>query len=117
LDVRTAFDPKFDPATLDVEPGQTVTVKVPANRVPTFNGAVTLTDSNPHSAFVYPPVIEIPTGKVDVEFKLQVQPDTATGRYQLRFESVGYVGKYQERLRNPILTINVKQPKKQAKKK
>jgi hypothetical protein len=116
LDVRTAFAPKFDPATLDVEPGQTVLVKVPANRVPTFNGLVTLTDSNPQSAFVYQPVIEIPPGKAEVEFKLQVKPDTAARRYQLRFESVGYVGKYQERLRSPILTINVKQPKKQAKK-
>lgn len=110
LDVRSAFDPQFESPTIDIEPGQSVKVKLLANRVPTFDGAITLTDPRPQLAIVYSKTIEIPAGKTDVEFDLQAKSNTPPGRYQLRFESVGYVGKYQEFLRNPILTINVKKP-------
>ena len=52
LNIKSAFSPQFEPATVDVEPGQTVKVKLLANRMATFTGAIKLTASRPDTGFV-----------------------------------------------------------------
>ena len=54
--------------------------------------------------------IEIPAGQEEFELTIQVKPDARPQRYQIRWQSQGLVGKYEEEINGPIVTINVKLP-------
>lgn len=110
LDVHAAFEPKFEPAEIELLPGEKGTLKVLAGRVPTFDGAIELNVQNPPGQFLQPETIKIDTAKPDAPLEITVKPGTNPGRYQIRYETTGYVGKFQELVRNPVLTINVKKP-------
>jgi hypothetical protein len=110
LDVHAAFEPKFEPAEIELLPGEKGTLKVMAGRVPTFDGEIELNVQNPPGQFLQPESIKLGAGKPDAPLEITVKPGTNPGRYQIRYETTGYVGKFQELVRNPILTINVKKP-------
>lgn len=107
LDVRSAFKPTFELSTIDAEPGQTVTIRVLANRTSTFQGEFIVFPTNT-SGLPLPESITIPAGEPHQDFEVTIPPDFAPRRYSVRCESKGYVGKYEEHLREPNLTINVK---------
>ena len=110
LDIHPAFEPRFEPAELELHPGEKGTLKVVAGRVLTFDGEIALTAQNPPGQFQQPESIKLAAGKQDAPLEIIVKPGTNPGRYQIRYESTGYVGKFQELVRNPVLTINVKKP-------
>lgn len=109
LDVRSAFKPTFEPSTVTVEPGGTATIKLLANRTPTHDGEV-LVFTTQTSGLEFPAEIVIPAGQSEVEFSIPIPSDVSPRRYSIRCESKGNVGRYEEHLREPALTIDVKKP-------
>jgi hypothetical protein len=109
LDVKSAFDPKVEPADVTVEPGGTARCKIVAQRVASFTGPITVTPG-PQASFDYPEAVEIPAGQAAVEFEIRAKPGTNPGKYQLRLPVAGFVGKYEESLNGPTLQIEVKKP-------
>ena len=63
------------------------------------------------SGLALPEEILILEGEPATELTIPIPEDIQPRRYSLRFESKGYVGRYEEHLREPILTIDVKKPK------
>jgi hypothetical protein len=110
MEVRPAFEPKFEPADIMILPGEKLAVKLTANRVPTFDGELTLTNQNPQSMFVAPEQLVFPKGQPELPLEIAIKPETNPGRYELRYESNAYVGRFQESVRSAVLVINVKKP-------
>lgn len=109
LDVRSAFKPTYDPEVPAGRPGETVKVKLLANRVPTFDGPIQFT-LGPNSGFVFPATVEIPAGQPFAEIEVQIDPKQNPGRHGIRVEVAGFVGKYEESLNLPNLQIDVQKP-------
>ena len=109
LDVRSAFRPTYEPEIPAALPGATVRVKLVANRVPSFDGPLTLT-LGPQSGFVFPATVEIPAGQPSVEVDIKVDPKLNPGRHGIRVEVAGFVGKYEESFNLPNLSIEVQKP-------
>ena len=123
LEVKSAFTPSFEPlepagdppkttlpkATLEIEPGGTAQFQILANRVPLFNGSLTLT-LTPISGFQCPDQLEIPADQPHVDVAVKADPETRPGRYNIRFVTRGLVGKYEEEVRGPNITITIKKP-------
>jgi hypothetical protein len=110
LDLRSAFKPTFVPPTITVEPGGTAIFKVLANRTPTYDGEVTIVPSLNYG-LAFPEKIVIPAGQPHVELSIPIPAERSPGRVRIRFETTGDVGRYEEHLREPNLTIDVKKPK------
>jgi hypothetical protein len=107
LDVRSAFQPTYEPAQPTIEPGGTYRFKILANRVPTFDGPLTFT-LGPHSGFKFPETVELLKGQPSVEVELKVDPKLNPGRHDLRIQVAGFVNKYEESINLPNLQIEVK---------
>lgn len=112
LDVRSAFKPAYEPDNVSALPGETVRVKIHANRVPTFDGLVELTMS-PQFGLTFPVLVQIPAGQPFVEVEIKVDPKLNPGRHGIRVEAAGFVGKYEESFNLPNLQIEVQKPAKQ----
>jgi len=111
LDVRSAFKPTFEPSTISVEPGQAAKVKLLANRTTTFSGEVIVEMQQPNSNISLASRLVIPASQPEIELDFTVAPDTTPRRINIRFQSTGYVGKYEEELNEPVLNIDVMKPK------
>lgn len=109
LDVRSAFKPTYEPELPTAIPGGTARVKIVANRVPTYDGAVSFT-IGPQFGFAFPSTVEIPAGQPFVEFDVKVDPKLNPGRHGIRIEAAGFVGKYEESFNLPNLQIEVQKP-------
>ena len=109
LEIQSAFQPTFEPSQPTGDPGASIRVKLLANRVPSFDGPITFTLS-PQSGFQFPATVEIPRGELATEFEVKVDPKQNPGRYNLRIEATGFVGKYEESLNLPNLPIEVTKP-------
>lgn len=96
-------------------PGGAVKLRVLANRVPSFDGAVMITPLR-SSGFVLPETAEIPKGQPSVEIEVKVAADTKPGKYRLRFPVSGFVGPFEESLNGPEVEIEVKPAATEAKK-
>lgn len=110
LDVRPGFKPTLEPTTVIVEPGGEAKFKVLANRTPTYEGEVTIVPSQVVVGLAFPEKIVIPAGQPHVELSIPIPADRSPGRISIRCESTGQVGRYEEHLREPNLTIDVKKP-------
>ena len=109
LDLRSAFKPAFEPSTVTVEPGGMATFKLLANRSPTYDGEVTVVPSLTYGLAI-PEKIIIPAGQPHIELSVPIPADRNPGRISIRCETTGQVGKSEEHLREPNLTIDVKKP-------
>lgn len=109
LDVQSAFKPTFEPELPTAELGGRIKVKLLANRVATFDGDVTFT-LGPQPGFKFPEAITIPRGQPAVEFELVAEPKLNPGRYNLRQQVAGFVGKYEESFNLPNIPIEIKKP-------
>jgi hypothetical protein len=110
LDIRSGFKPSFEPTTVTLEPGSKVSARVFANRTPTHRGEVRLSLQRSEPDVTIPDEIVIPETDEFVDVEIGVPDDARPRRFNLRYQSVGYVGKYEESLNEPALTIDVKQP-------
>lgn len=109
LDVRSAFKPTWEPETPAGKPGETVRVKLMANRVSTFDGPMQFT-LGPHSGFVFPSTVEIPAGQPSIDVEFRIDPKQNPGKQGIRVEVAGFVGRYEESLNLPNLQIDVQKP-------
>lgn len=109
IDLKAAFSPAWEPATIEIEPGGTATVRLLANRTPAFDGVVTMTPSR-LNGFQYPEKIEIPADQAIVDIEVRAAPETPPGGYQLRMTTRGFVGKYEEEVNGPNVPITIKKP-------
>ena len=110
LDVRSAFKPTFDPATVTVEPGAMAKIKVLAHRTKSYNGEVVVTPTSQVQGIKLPEKIVIPGGQDQVELMVPISAELEPRRYSIRCVSSGYVGKYEESLNEPNFTFDVKKP-------
>lgn len=109
LEVKAAFAPVPEATTAEIEPGGTAKIRLLANRTSAFDGIVTLAPT-PLNGFEPPEKIEIPAGEPHVDIEVKAAPETAPGAYALRFVSRGQVGKYEEEVNGPSVTITIKKP-------
>ena len=109
LEVRSAFQPTYEPAQLTTVPGGTMRVKIFANRVPTFDGPLTFT-LGPRSGFNFPETVTLPRGQSFVEVDLKAESQLNQGKYDVRVQVAGFVNKYEESLNLPSLQIEIKNP-------
>ncbi len=109
MEVKSAFAPAPETANIEIEPAGIARVRLLANRTPAFDGAVALT-LTPLNGFEHPEKVEIAAGQPHVNVDLRASPETKPGRYQLRCVSRGNVGKYEEEVRGPNITITIKKP-------
>ncbi len=110
LEIRPAFEPKFAPAEIELLPGEKASVTIAAQRVPTFDGELTLVNQNPQTMIEATEQFVIGKAHADLPLEISIKPDTNPGRYELRYEANAYVGKFQESVRSAALVINVKKP-------
>ncbi|MDA1018332.1 MAG: hypothetical protein O3A00_28240 [Planctomycetota bacterium] len=110
LDVRSAFKPTFEPATVTVEPGSMAKIKVLANRTTNYNGEVVVTPTSDVPGIKLPETIVIPSGRDHVELDVPISAELVPRRYSIRCQSAGYVGKYEESLNEPNFTFDIKAP-------
>ena len=109
LDLRSAFKPTFELTSETVVPGGVAKFKVLANRTATYNGEVTIVPSLSYG-LALPEKIVISAGKPFVELDIPIPADRRPGRINIRCESTGNVGRYEEHLREPNFSIDVKKP-------
>jgi hypothetical protein len=109
LDLRSAFKPTFELTSEPVEPGGVAKFKVLANRTATYDGEVTIVPSQNYGLEI-PGKIVIPAGQPFVELDISIPADRRPGRINIRCESTGNVGRYEEHLREPNFSIDVKKP-------
>jgi len=109
LDVRPGFRPAFEQGTITATPGETLTLKLNAHRTPTFDGVVTLTPYQ-NGGLVLPEKTIIPAGGTETRITIVIPADQTPGRIALRWQSTGQVGRYEENIIEPYLTIDVKLP-------
>lgn len=109
LQVKPAFTLEVEPKQLTLEPGATAKIKLIANRLPSFAGAVTITPST-NAPLQVPATLLIAADQASAEFEITIPADSKPRRDRLRFESTGQVGAFQEEPRPPELDIEVKLP-------
>lgn len=109
LDLKAAFAPTPEPASLQIEPGGIAKFRLLANRTQVFAGPLILTPSK-LNGFSYPEKFEIPADQSSVDVELKAALETAEGNYQLSLVTRGYVGKYEEEVNGPNITITIKKP-------
>ena len=109
LDLRSAFKPTFELTSEPVEPGGVAKFKVLANRTATYDGEVTIVPSQNYGLAI-PEKIVIPVGQPFVELDIPIPADRTPGRINIRCESTGNVGRYEEHLREPNFSIDVMKP-------
>ncbi len=109
LEVKPGFSPTPESAKIETIPGGTVKFRLMANRTPAFDGPVTLT-ATPLRGFRHPEKVTITAGQDSIDIEVAADADTRPGRHTLRFISRGYVGKYEEEVRGPNITIDLKKP-------
>lgn len=94
-------------AKATVLPGGAVKLRVHANRMPSFDGAVTIAPIR-STGFILPETVEIPKGQPSVEIEVKTAADIKPGKYRLRFPVSGFVGQFEESLNGPEVEIEVK---------
>ena len=107
LDVKSAFEPSIEPRQAVVMPGETVNIRLLANRLPTFDGDVTAVPLRANG-FVLPETVVIPKGMPEVMLEIKVAADARPGKHRLRFPVSGFVGVFEESLNGPEIEIEIK---------
>jgi hypothetical protein len=109
LDLRPAFRVSGPTEKLTLAPGSTTKVKLLANRLPTFDGAITV-QLNPPAGFELPAQVELPRGQDSIEIEVTVPPKATHGRVQLRARCVATVGTFEEEQQALLLEIEIPKP-------
>lgn len=112
LDVRPAFRPAFEQGSVTALPGDTLNLKLYANRAPTWDGEITLAPFQSAVNLDFPvPIVFLP-GQETVDVAIPIPADCSPGRIYIRWRSAGQVGRYEENIIEPTLSITVRKPPK-----
>ncbi len=109
LDIRSAFTVTAEPALLKLEPGATAKVRLLADRMKSFDGAVTV-QLSPSLGLNLPENVVIPRGKSEVDVEIKVSPDRTPGRQGINLNSTGTVNGFEEELRGGRFEVEVVKP-------
>jgi hypothetical protein len=109
LDLVTAF--KLTPVTpkVTLAPGESTTVRYAVERVPGFDGPVSLR-LNPQDGLAFDEAITVPKGQSTVDVKVAVAPTATARRVNLQVTATATVDGYEEEVRVPTVEIDVKPP-------
>ena len=109
LDLRTAFNVTAEPAAVALLPGESAKVRLLANRVPTFDGDVTVQLSKVPGVSM-PESVVIPHGQAAVEVELKAAADAAPNKYAVQLSATGVVDKFEEEQHGGKIDVEVRKP-------
>ena len=111
LDLVPAFKITPESPKLMLAPGETGTVRLTIDRVPSFDGPVLL-HLNPLDGLQFVEPVHVEKGQKSVEIKVVASATAADRRGNLQIEARATVDSYEEEVRVPNVEIEVKAPKK-----
>jgi hypothetical protein len=92
---QVAYEPLAEPHQLEVEAGKSAMVAIRANRLPPFNGRITVRPSEV-AGLILPPVVDIAEGLDRAEMKIVVPSGTKPGVYRVALPGSARVSKFDE---------------------
>ncbi len=107
LDLNYAYTITSDTPKVALLPGESAKVRYFANRVRTFDGAVTL-HLNPMQGLEAPETVTIPKGQTSVEFEVKALADAQPRKQNWTFTATADVSGFEEELRAAPVEIEVK---------
>ena len=104
LDLRAAFQITADPPMLSLLPGETGTVRLTVDRVPSFTGDVQLQLPLAYPGITHlPETVTIPANRAEISLTLIAEPDVTPRRQGFTVVATGLVSGYEESVRiNPL---------------
>jgi hypothetical protein len=111
LDIKPAFTVTAAPALLTLEPGGAGKVRLNAERLKTFDGAVTLM-LTPQPGLDLPASVVIPRGQAGVDVPIKADADLPAGRRGLSWSATALVNGFEEEQRGRFDVEIVKTPAK-----
>ncbi len=111
LDLVSAFKIAPEATKLMLAPGETGTVRLLLDRVPSFDGPVLL-HLNPQDGLQFEETVQVAKGQKSVEIKVVASATAADRRGNLQINASATVDGYEEEVRVPNVEIEVKAPKK-----
>jgi hypothetical protein len=111
LDLVSAFKITPDAPKLMLAPGETGTVRLTIDRVPSFDGPVLL-HLNPQDGLQFEETVRVAKEQKIVEIKVVASAAAGDRRGNLQIEARATVDGYEEEVRVPNVEIEVKTPKK-----
>ena len=109
LDLVTAFKLTAETPKLALAPGESGTVRYAVERVPGFDGPVSLR-LNPQDGLGFDEAITVAKGQSTVDVKVSAIPTATARRVNLTMIATATVDGYEEEVRVPSVEIEVKSP-------
>jgi len=109
LDLRPAFRLAAEPDKLMAVPGESVKIRLQAERVKPFDGPISVQIA-PVPGLDLPATVEVPRGKDSVDVGVKVALDMMPRRISIRARSVATVGAYEEELQTQLVEIDIRKP-------
>jgi hypothetical protein len=104
LTIQEAFKPTGAEESYQAEPGELLTVRIEANRLPPYAGLVRVAPQQV-AGIPLPASIEIPADQTGVEVKIQVAADAKPGSHAIKLEGSGRVAKFDEQASGTITIV------------
>lgn len=111
LDCRPGFAVTCEPSSLVLPPGGVGQARLVVNRLPQFNGEVTV-ERAANFNLLAPETLLVPAGQDGVAFEVTVPADAKPGKQRLRFTASGQVGAFVEEPRPLDFEVEIKVEKK-----
>ena len=108
LAVKVAFAPAADPARIELTPGVEAKIRIHANRLAPFTGAVTVALGESEMVEA-PRTVVIPEGQSEVEVAVKVADGAKPGKYAISLNGTARVAKFFEEGKGTDLEIVVPQ--------
>ncbi|MBL8793233.1 MAG: hypothetical protein JNM56_04960 [Planctomycetia bacterium] len=109
LDLRPVFRVSVAPEKLTLPAGGTTKIRLLANRLQGFDGAVAV-QINPVQGLELPAKLEIPRGQESIEVEVKVPAETTPRRIQIRARCAANVGAFEEELQAQIGEVEIPKP-------
>lgn len=109
LDLVPAFKVAPETPKLTLAPGESATVRYAIDRLPSFDGPVSLR-LNPQDGLTFDEAITVAKGQSVVEVKVSAAPTATARRVNLSVTATATVDGYEEEVRGPNVEIDVKPP-------
>src|SRR5262249_43580791 len=104
LELRVAYEPTSEPARVELKPGGSAKVKISANRLPPFDGSVTVRPGRV-AGLSLPEAVTIPAGQPGIELRLHAASDLKPGKYTIALPGTARVAAFQEPVNGKPLEI------------
>lgn len=109
LDTQVAFNPSATPDRIELSPGQSAKVTVAANRLPAWDGPLTIVPTAP-AGITLPAMFELAAGIPDMQMEIGIAADLKPGTYEIKLAGTTRIGKFAERRDGGKLVVVVAEP-------